>query len=121
MKLFLTTTLALSTICILETNQPAQATLHDSNFHLARGGHFGREGEIRREAERPAEEATRGDTGEGRRNDAYNEPHTSEASRAEDRVHTLNGNQTTGEGAGKDASSEGATDGGRVHTLDRRD
>lgn len=106
MKLFLTTTLALSTFCFLETSQPAQA---DSNFHLAHGGgHFGR-GEMR-EAPREVEE-NRSYMGEGRNQDPSSEGQTSEASRVEDRVHTLS----------DEAGKGGATDGGRVHDLGRYD
>lgn len=108
MKLFLITTLALSTLCIIETSQPAQA---DSNFYLARGGgHFGRGEEMMREAPRPVEE-NRSDMGEGRNQDPSSEGQTSEASRVEDRVHTLS----------DEAGKGGVTDGGRVHELGRYD
>jgi hypothetical protein len=113
MKIFLTTTLALSTICILEAPQPAHAIPSDSNFHLARGGHFGRGGDMR-PIER-GEETSREYTGEGRNLDDSSEGHTSEASRVEDRVHTLS------DEAGKSGASEGVTDGGRVHDLGKYD
>lgn len=106
MKIFLKTTLALTTICILEANHP---TFADSNFHLARGAHFGRGGEMR-----PIErggEAARGYTGEGRGQNISSEPHTDEAPRVEDRVHTLSG----------DHAGEGVSDGGRLHRYDNGD
>lgn len=104
MKILLTTTLALSTICILD-----HPTFADPNFHLARGAHFGRGGEMR-----PIErggEAARGYTGEGRGQNISSEPRTDEAPRVEDRVHTLSG----------DHAGEGGYDGGRLHRLDEGD
>lgn len=83
MKIFLTTAMALGSLCILETNQPAKAEISDSpNFHFARGrggyrGEIGHEvgrtedvgrddggyrGEIGREADR-GEDAGRDDGG----------------------------------------------------------
>lgn len=110
MKIFLTSTLALSTICILHATQLVQAIPNDSNVHLARGGHFGRGGEGMREAPRAAEE-NRSEMGEGRNLDNSSEGHTSEASRVEDHTHTLSG----------DHAGEGVSDGGRVHDLGRHD
>ena len=111
MKIFLITTLAISTLCILEAPQPAQASPSDSNFHLARGGgHFGRGDEGMRAVPRAAEE-NRNEMGEGRNLDNASEGHTSEASRVEDHVHTLSGAN----------AGEGVSDGGRLQHYDGGD
>lgn len=98
MKIFLTTTMALGAMCILETNQPANATVAESvssNIHLVRGGHRGREaaGEGRAEEGRAeegraeegrAEEAPK-DSGEAGRNTTS--PTTDQP--AVDRMHSI--------------------------------
>jgi len=105
MKIFITTTLALGALCVLEMNQAAKAALrNDPNFHLTRGGggHGGGHGFEGHREEGPGEEGrgegygagAAGNVGEGH-------PIANDHPVAEDRVHTLNNDVRNNEEANR--------------------